>query len=89
MGANFGDLNQDFTAKDFRTMRGAVVAAASSARSGPQPKVSTRKRAVSRAMVDASDVVGKTPTIDPERLDSSETEVRALLYREGDVVPLR
>ncbi|MEC5189999.1 MULTISPECIES: DNA topoisomerase IB [unclassified Arthrobacter] len=100
---------QDFTAKDFRTLRGTVAAAASLARSGPQPKVSTRKRAVSRAMVDASEVLGNTPsiarksyvdprlldhfaagdTIDPKRLDSAESEVRALLYREGDVVPLR
>ncbi|ALV42486.1 DNA topoisomerase [Pseudarthrobacter sulfonivorans] len=28
-------------------------------------------------------------TIDPKRLDSAEAELRALLYREGDVVPLR
>jgi len=28
-------------------------------------------------------------TIDPRRLDSAESEIRALLYQEGDVVPLR
>ena len=28
-------------------------------------------------------------TIDPKRLDSAESEVRALLYQEGEVVPLR
>jgi DNA topoisomerase-1 len=28
-------------------------------------------------------------TIDPKRPDSAESEVRALLYREGDVVSLR
>ena len=28
-------------------------------------------------------------TIDPKRLDSAESEVRALLYQEGDVVPLQ
>ncbi|MEO5992555.1 MAG: DNA topoisomerase IB, partial [Arthrobacter sp.] len=59
--------------------------------------------------VDASDVLGNTPsiarksyvdprlldhfaageTIDPKRPDSAESEVRALLYREGDVVALR
>ncbi|MEV8039465.1 DNA topoisomerase IB [Arthrobacter sp. NPDC080082] len=99
----------DFTAKDFRTLRGTVAAAVSLARSGPQPKVSARKRAVSRAMVDASAVLGNTPsiarksyvdprlldhfaageTIDPKRLDSAESEIRALLYQEGNVVPLR
>jgi DNA topoisomerase-1 len=28
-------------------------------------------------------------TIDPRRADAAETELRALLFREGDVVPLR
>jgi DNA topoisomerase-1 len=100
---------EDFTAKDFRTLRGTVAAAVSLARSGPQSKVSARKRAISRAMQDAAAVLGNTPsiarksyvdprlldhfaqgeTIDPKRLDSAESEVRALLYREGDVIPLR
>ena len=100
---------EDFTAKDFRTLRGTVAAAVSLAQSGPQPKTSARKRAVSRAMVDAAAVLGNTPsiarksyvdprlldhfaageTIDPKRLDSAESEVRALLYQEGDVVPLQ
>ncbi len=99
----------DFTAKDFRTLRGTVAAAVSLARSGPQAKISARKRAVSRAMVDAAAVLGNTPsiarksyvdprlldhfeageTIDPQRLDSAESEIRALLYQEGSVVPLR
>ena len=99
----------DFTAKDFRTLRGTVAAAVSLARTGPQAKVSARKRAVSRAMVDASAVLGNTPsiarksyvdprlldhfaageTIDPKRLESAESELRALLYQEGAVVPLR
>lgn len=100
---------EDFTAKDFRTLRGTVAAAVSLARSGPQAKVSARKAAVSTAMQDAAEVLGNTPsiarksyvdprlldhyaageTIDPKRLDSAEAEVRALLYQEGDVVPLR
>ncbi len=100
---------EDFTAKDFRTLRGTVAAAVSLARSGPQAKVSARKAAVSKAMEDAAEVLGNTPsiarksyvdprlldhyaagaTIDPKRLDSAEAEVRALLYQEGDVVPLR
>ena len=100
---------EDFTAKDFRTLRGTVAAAVSLAQSGPQAKVSARKSAVSRAMQDAAAVLGNTPsiarksyvdprlldhfaageTIDPKRLDSAESEIRALLYQEGDVVPLR
>ncbi|WP_045729504.1 DNA topoisomerase IB [Pseudarthrobacter chlorophenolicus] len=98
----------DFTAKDFRTLRGTLAAAASLARTGTQPTVAKRKRAVSRAMMDAAEVLGNTPsiarksyvdprvvdhfndgeTIDPHRIESAEAELRALLYREGDVVPL-
>jgi DNA topoisomerase-1 len=98
----------DFTAKDFRTLRGTVAAAISLALTGYQPTVAKRKRAISRAMVDASVVLGNTPsiarksyvdprvvdhynegeTIDPKRTDSAESELRALLYREGHVVPL-
>ncbi|MDI3193617.1 DNA topoisomerase IB [Pseudarthrobacter sp. AL07] len=98
----------DFTAKDFRTLRGTVAAAISLARSGPQRTVSARKGAISVAMLEAAAVLGNTPsiarksyvdprlldhfaageTIDPKRLDSAEAELRALLYREGDVVPL-
>ncbi|MDQ0677398.1 DNA topoisomerase-1 [Arthrobacter pascens] len=98
----------DFTAKDFRTLRGTVAAAVSLARSGPQKTVAPRKRAISVAMLDAAAVLGNTPsiarksyvdprlldhfadgeTIDPRRADAAETELRALLFREGDVVPL-
>jgi DNA topoisomerase-1 len=98
----------DFTAKDFRTLRGTVSAAVSLARSGPQKTASARKGAISVAMLEAAAVLGNTPsiarksyvdprlldhfaageTIDPKRLDSAEAELRALLYREGDVVPL-
>jgi DNA topoisomerase-1 len=99
----------DFTAKDFRTLRGTVAAALSLARSGPQEKVAARKRAISMAMEEAAAVLGNTPsiarksyvdprlldhfaageTIDPHRVQSAESELRALLYREGDVVPLQ
>lgn len=98
----------DFTAKDFRTLRGTVAAAVSLARIGPMKTVGARKQAISAAMADAAEVLGNTPsiarksyvdprlldhyssgqTIDPRRLDSAEAELRALLYREGDVVPL-
>ncbi len=99
----------DFTAKDFRTLRGTVAAAVSLARTGPQSRVAARKSAVSQAMADASAVLGNTPsiarksyvdprildhyaageTIDPTRLGSAESEVRALLYQEGDLVALK
>ncbi|MDQ5861243.1 MAG: DNA topoisomerase IB [Actinomycetota bacterium] len=99
----------DFTAKDFRTLRGTVAAAVSLARSGPQPTVVARKGAISVAMMEAAAVLGNTPsiarksyvdprlldhfaageTIDPRRLDSAEAELRAMLYRESDVVPLQ
>ncbi|KNH17823.1 DNA topoisomerase [Arthrobacter sp. ZBG10] len=98
----------DFTAKDFRTLRGTIAAAGSLARTGPRPTVAKRKRAVSAAMQAAAEVLGNTPsiarksyvdprvldhynngeTIDPKRPDSAESELRALLYREGAVVPL-
>lgn len=98
----------DFTAKDFRTLRGTVAAAVSLARSGPQNTVAARKGAISVAMQEAAAVLGNTPTIarksyvdprlldhyvsgetiDPRRVNSAEAELRALLYREGDVVRL-
>ena len=98
----------DFTAKDFRTLRGTAAAAVSLAQGGPQKTVATRKSVISSAMQDAAAVLGNTPsiarksyvdprlldhfssgeTIDPKRLDSVESELRALLYREGDVVAL-
>lgn len=99
----------DFTAKDFRTLRGTVAAAVSLAQSGPQKSVAARKRAISVAMLEAAEVLGNTPsiarksyvdprlldhfahgeTIDPKRLDSAESELRALLFREGDIVSIR
>jgi DNA topoisomerase-1 len=99
----------DFTAKDFRTLRGTVAAAVSLARSGPQKTVAARKHAIGVAMEDAAAVLGNTPaiarksyvdprlldhfadgeTIDPRRADSAEAELRALLFREGEVVALR
>ena len=98
----------DFTAKDFRTLRGTAAAAASLARTGALRTAAKRKRAISRAMIEAAETLGNTPsiarksyvdprvvdhyhdgeTIDPKRLDSAEAELRALLYREGQVVPL-
>ncbi|MBT2594604.1 DNA topoisomerase IB [Arthrobacter sp. ISL-72] len=98
----------DFTAKDFRTLRGTVAAAVSLALTGPQKTAAARKRAISLAMQDAAAALGNTPsiarksyvdprlldhfaageTIDPRRTDSAESELRALLYREGDLVSM-
>lgn len=98
----------DFTAKDFRTLRGTVAAAVSLASSGPQKTVAAKKKAISTAIQEAAAVLGNTPsiarksyvdprlldhfsageTIDPGRTDSAESELRALLYREGDVVSI-
>ncbi|MDQ0120431.1 DNA topoisomerase-1 [Pseudarthrobacter defluvii] len=53
----------DFTAKDFRTLRGTVAAAESLARTGVQRTAAKRKRAISRAMYDAAETLGNTPSI--------------------------
>jgi DNA topoisomerase-1 len=99
----------DFTAKDFRTLRGTAAAAVGLAQGGPQKTVAARKGVISTAIQDAAAVLGNTPsiarksyvdprlldhfssgqTIDPRRVDSVESELRALLYREGEVVALR
>lgn len=52
-----------FSAKDFRTLRGSVTAAASLAKHGPEPIKSKQKRAIADAMRDAAEVLSNTPTI--------------------------
>jgi DNA topoisomerase-1 len=90
-----------FTAKDFRTLRGTVAAAVSLAKHGPEQRSAARTRALAQAMRDAAEVLGNTPsiakksyvdprvvdhyvegtTINPARLASAESELRALLFR--------
>lgn len=53
----------DFTAKDFRTLRGTVAAAVSLARTGPVEGKRARSRALSQAMQAAAEVLGNTPAI--------------------------
>jgi DNA topoisomerase-1 len=53
----------EFTAKDFRTLRGTIAAAISLAQSGPQPSKRARAAALSAAMQAAAAVLGNTPTI--------------------------
>lgn len=73
----------DFTAKDFRTLRGTVVAAASLARAGVRSSESGRRRVISAAMRQAASVLGNTPAVarasyvDPRIVDR---------YERGEVV---
>jgi DNA topoisomerase-1 len=66
----------DFTAKDFRTLRGSATAALDLAGTGPQKSAAARKRAISHAVKIASEVLGNTPAIarnsyvDPRILDA-------------------
>jgi DNA topoisomerase-1 len=53
----------DFTAKDFRTLRGTVVAAERLAVIGPESTGKARTRAMRDAVVAASEALGNTPTI--------------------------
>lgn len=53
----------DFTAKDFRTLRGTVEAATSLARAGVRPTESGRKRAIAAAMRQAAAALGNTPAV--------------------------
>ena len=76
-------LGGDFTAKDFRTLRGTAVAAQSLARTGIRPTVSSRRRAVATAMRHAAAALGNTPSVarasyvDPRIVDR---------YERGEVV---
>lgn len=53
----------EFTAKDFRTLRGTIAAAISLAKNGPEPTKRAQARALSAAMDAAAAVLGNTPTI--------------------------
>ncbi|MEL4318009.1 DNA topoisomerase IB [Leifsonia sp. YIM 134122] len=53
----------DFTAKDFRTLRGTIAAASALAAAGPASSEREAKQAVRAAVVAASEVLGNTPTV--------------------------
>ena len=53
----------DFTAKDFRTLRGTIAAADHLARLGAEETARARGRAIRDAIEHASSVLGNTPTI--------------------------
>jgi DNA topoisomerase-1 len=67
--------DQDFTAKDFRTWTGTVLAAVALARTEPPASESARKRAVSGVVAEVAEALGNTPAvarssyIDPRVLD--------------------
>ncbi len=71
-------LGGEFTAKDFRTLRGTSVAALSLARSGPVPTATGRRRAIAEAVRAAAAALGNTPAIarasyvDPRLIDRYE-----------------
>ncbi|GAB2463076.1 DNA topoisomerase-1 [Conyzicola lurida] len=73
----------DFSAKDFRTLRGTVAAALSLAKSGKARTRTKRTRAVAQAMRDAASVLGNTASIakksyvDPRVVDK---------YRRGQMI---
>ena len=53
----------EFSAKDFRTLHGTIAAAVSLAKHGPEKSKSGRSRVLAKAMRDAADVLGNTPSI--------------------------
>ncbi len=76
----------DFTAKDFRTLRGTIEAADRLAQLGVEGTARARGRAIREAIVHASEVLGNTPTI----AKASYVDPRVLeAYEHGRVVSLR
>jgi DNA topoisomerase-1 len=65
----------DFTAKDFRTLRGTLVAAGELARTGPAPDERSRRQAIASAIAVTAHTLGNTPAVarasyvDPRVLD--------------------
>jgi len=76
-------LGGDFSAKDFRTLRGTAAAALSLARTGPQSSETARRRAVAAAIRAAADTLENSPAVarasyvDPRIIDH---------YAHGEVV---
>ena len=76
----------EFTAKDFRTLHGTIVAAQALAELGVADKEAQRAKRVTAAVAEAADALGNTPTIarnsyiDPRVFDR---------YRAGEVIDTR
>jgi len=74
----------DFTAKDFRTLRGTVVAAERLATIGPETTTRAQTAAMRDAVIAASEALGNTPTI----AKASYIDPRVFTaYRSGVVLP--
>lgn len=72
----------EMTAKDFRTWRGTVTAAAALAERGPEPTASKRKKAVAYAMKEVAGALGNTPAV----ARSAYVDPRVVeRYEEGEV----
>lgn len=72
-----------FSAKDFRTLRGTLAAAVSLAKHGPEKSRTARSRALAQAMRDASAVLGNTPSI----AKKSYVDTRVVeKYRKGKTI---
>lgn len=56
-------MGEDFTAKDFRTWAGTLLAARALRELGPSPSVKLRKRNVTRAIQRVSQKLGNTPAV--------------------------
>jgi DNA topoisomerase I len=73
----------DFTAKDFRTLRGTIVAADHLAGLGVESTARARSRAVREAIEEAAQVLGNTPAI----ARGSYVDPRVIVaYEQGRVV---
>jgi DNA topoisomerase-1 len=76
-------LHGEFTAKDFRTLKGTVAAAVSLAQHGPEVKKGAQKRAIAEAMRAAAATLSNTPSVakasyvDPRIVDR---------YRAGETI---
>jgi len=76
----------DFTAKDFRTLRGTIAAADRLAELGVEGTERARGRAIRDAIEHASDVLGNTPTI----AKASYVDPRVVAaYKHGRTISLR
>lgn len=73
----------EFTAKDFRTLKGTIVAAQSLAAAGVTRQRRERQSAITAAMVAASEVLGNTPTIARKSYVDPRVVER---YRRGRVI---
>ncbi|AWB89055.1 DNA topoisomerase [Salinibacterium hongtaonis] len=82
----------DFTAKDFRTLHGTIIAARELAALGTQPKAAATKRAINEAVRATAHLLGNTPAvarstyIDPRVIDRFRS---GALLRTGSVSPER